>query len=164
MGKRPLFGLLAFLVVVGIVFLVPWTSEASTNRVRSLEALCKSRVGLNRKCIAVSELLRIDSRAARDALGRLADNADDRTATLALSALGREGSTASKRKLTLVLGAARRTDAARAAALSAWCCAEKERGQDWADVREFVEGEVDGNQRLEDALTAVKGRLFEGGE
>jgi hypothetical protein len=162
MGSRPLLGLVAFLLVVGVVIGVPWAStEATPARITELEGLCESRVGLQRKCMAVAELLAMETGVAREALERLAGSADDRTATLALSALGREGSSASRNKLTAVLGTSSRSDTARAAALTAWCCAEKKRGRGWTNVREFLEDEVDGNDDLEAALTAVKARVFD---
>ena len=78
---------IAALVAAGL-----WPSaEATPTRVQALGAMLRAPAGESRKAIAIDELRKIDSSAARTELQSLADSADKRLAMLAIRALGRTG-------------------------------------------------------------------------
>lgn len=162
--NKPMIGLIAVLAVGGVVLLGPGPDlSASNNQVSALEALCNSPVGLNRKAMAIEALCEIDTGSSRNALKRLADSTDLRTSTMAMSAIGREDFSGAKNKLKAVFESSSRSNTARAAAMTAWCCSEKNDGKAWSDVESYLENEADGNEELEAAVAATKARVFTGG-
>lgn len=159
--RKPLLALAAVAAVGALVILGPGEDlSASANEVSDLEALCESPIGLNRKAIAIARLCAIDTGSSRNALQRLADSDDVRTATMAMAAIGREDFSGGKTKLEAIFESSGRSHAARAAAMTAWCCAKKDDGASWSDVQSYVEGEADGDDDLEAAVAATRAKVW----
>ena len=162
--KKPVLGLLTVLAIGAAVLLGPDADLSATNtRVQDLEALCNSRIGLNRKVMAIEKLRGIDNNHSRNALKRLADSTDLRTATVAMAAIGREDFNGGKAKLKAIFEATGRKNPARAAAMMAWCCAKEEDGASEEDIEGYLDDEADGNDDLEAAVAATKSRVWNSG-
>ena len=153
-------------LVLGIVFGGPrLTAAATSNRVAELKALCESPVGNSRRLVAIEELCELDSDSSRDALEKMASCKTDLVAALAIAAIGREDKGNARAKLQSIFESSTASDFVRSAAMQAWARAKKRDGKDWNNVRGYLEGKADGNDRLEAAVAAVKTNLFgEGGE
>lgn len=155
-GRAVLIGATAVAFIGAAAF---WpAAEATPTRVETLSAELNSPAGEYRKAMLMDELRKIDSSAARTALGTLADAADDRLAMLALRALGREGSTGSKTKLASVYEDTNRSDLVRATALAVWCKEASDAGSTWASAKTWVKQHAGTNSLLCAQYKASKAR------
>lgn len=151
----------ALALVAAGVFLWP-AAEATPARIAKLEKICTSLGQPGRKAMAVDELRRLDSTAARARVVALADSADEKVAHLAISALGRTDGSAAANKLKAIYESTGRSAAMRAAALSAFCAREKRAGRTWANNRSWVRQHAGSNSRLTAQADALKAKLWAG--
>jgi len=146
--------------VAAAVFLWPGAEATPPSRCQQLVTICTSRGGDCRKLLALEELLTTDSSAARDALAEIADSGDDRVAAMAIGALGRGDQSGARDKIEAVFEDTDRSDAVRAAALSAHCRLKAADGDSWSDCGGYVRSTAGRNQRLRDAWASVKAKYW----
>ncbi|MCG3134769.1 MAG: hypothetical protein HMLKMBBP_02131 [Planctomycetes bacterium] len=153
--------LMLFALAAGAAALVaPGISSAADKRVAELQAIAETG-GRSRRLAAIDELVRKDSSESRGALEALAASRDAELASLALLAIGRADYSGARTKLADAAGDAKRSDAARAAALTAWLRAEEKDGKSWDAVNGTAESKAGSNDLLKDVLSAVKKARFD---
>lgn len=152
-----LAALAAAIVITGGV----WPrAEATPTEVDRLVAILESPIPERRKLVVVEELRQLDTSAARDALGALAENTDDRVAMVAIRALGRSEWNAAGGAIEDVYEDTGRSDLVRGAALGAFLVRESASGETWASCKGWVKQHAGGNAALNAQYAAVKTELW----
>jgi hypothetical protein len=157
-GKgRSKLGLLVAAGALGAAAMLVWPrAEATPTRTEALEALCSGTAAPTQKLIALEELGTIDTSASRDALKRLADCEDERTAMMALGALSRLRFSGALTKIEAVYEDTDRSDVVRAAALTAYCTVKSGESRSWGNIKRYVKDTAGRNTQLRATHDALK--------
>lgn len=154
----------AGIVAAGYLVIGPggpgWNEAIALDKeVAALQRLAETTGGV-RRAKAIDDLRKLDSIDSRKALASLAANANDELAAQAMFAIGRGGSSGERQTLEAILEDTKRSDGARAVALTAWCALKERSGAKWDDVKDYVDSKCANNAALTDTAAVVKTARF----
>lgn len=162
--SRRYWWIIAAIVAAGWVVIGPrgpgWdVAIALDKEVAGLQRLAESTGGV-RRAKAIDDLVKLDSADSRKALATLAGSSNEELAALAMFALGRSGTTGDRQALEGVIEDTKRSDNARAVALTAWCALKERDGAKWDDLKTYVDGKCAKNDALTDTAAVIKAARF----